>query len=342
MSNCYSNYFDLIYDLKNKGQVSAPRGMKVHELIDVHLEIKSNNTLISIPSIRDVVDTETNEGKYLRAEFVWYMSGTRTTSFISQYGSMWDRIKNKFPENDEENSLVNSNYGYQVFYKPPVKEIPKRTKEVVYTSMFNWVLGELNRDRDSRKAIIQYTIPSIYREGVSDFTCTQNQQFLIRDDVLYNIVHIRSSDAVLGLTFDIPWWDFVGQLVAKETKSNYSKMNINIGSSHFYERNENVIDKLLNISNSDAMIKSLIFKNNIDDLIDVGKELHGEFKSNSYKVTVMENYFWSIFKHKHFSYSNILSSLCNIYVTRLIDENVDKETLDYFNYKIFDAVFNII
>ena len=345
MNNCYSSYFNLIFDLEKKGQISAPRGMKVYELIDVHLEIDNNKTLLSVPTVRDVVNPETSEGKYLRAEFVWYMSGTRTTSFISRYGSMWDKLKNKFPENDKENRLVNSNYGYQVFYKFPFKDIPKGSLETVYYSMFDWVLQELHRDRDSRKAVIQYTIPSIYREGVSDFTCTQNQQFLIRNNTLYNIVHIRSSDAVLGLTFDIPWWDFVGQLVASETKSNYFKLNVNIGSSHFYERNEDVIDKLIEFSNPHDHVKSLVFKNNIGNLIDIGKEFEKEFdykfKYNTSLNSRMKNYFWSIFECMHWSYAEALSNLCNIYVTGLTDENTDKETLDYFNSKIFNAVFDI-
>lgn len=270
-------YKKLLKKIDIEGIVSAPRDLTIKELIGERLDISDNNVLVNCPVIRDVLDPFSKAGIYLRAEFIWYMAGLLDPAYISYFGKMWDRLRNpgchEFSYTLGEmitktEGLVNSNYGYQVFYKPVLEEkfYDKINNIPIYysyeNSSFKWIISELNKDRDSRKAIIQYTLPNIYYKGVKDFTCTQNQHFLIRENKLYNIVTIRSSDAIKGLTFDLPWWDFVGQAVARITGAVYSDMCVNIGSSHYYSTNKELVEKLIN--SEDFKMKKLILRSNFD------------------------------------------------------------------------------
>ena len=250
-------YFELLRNLNNNGKVYSPRNIPVKELINEHLEIPSNRCLISIPGIRDVIDPTTKEGKYLRAEFVWYMSKNLDTNYISNYTNVWSKIVNPaYPEFKDRQNCVNSNYGYAIFRNVfDIRDtfIHSTNNNMKYIYYLHYVLYCLSNDEFSRQAIIPYTDNVIYNNGVRDFTCTQNQHFLIRDNKLYSIVCLRSSDAIKGLTFDIPWWSFVSQLVAQYFDINEINLSVNIGSSHYYMSDSKLVDDIL--ANNNTLFK---------------------------------------------------------------------------------------
>jgi len=335
------NYLDLLQAITEQGYVTQPRGLKISELICEQLFISKNNVLMNCPGIRNVTNEKTKEGQYLRAEFVWYMSGSLKTNFISQYGKMWEKLGNEFNDKNELNGDINSNYGYQVFQKPVTEFLHILVgKNNIGTakSSFEWVVDEFNRDPDTRKAIIQYTWPVIYMEGVKDFTCTQTQHFLYREKQLFNLVHIRSSDAIKGLTFDIPWWDFVGQCVARKLNFEYNKMRVIIGSSHIYSNDMPLVEKLLDsetfnfdsmILRSDADIKS--------KLLDVILKIE-DLLTDENDLKLLNSIITTPYKNDNIDFIYALILLCGFYVTnKKLTES--KSIMDDLNNRIFDAVF---
>ncbi|MGZ7196727.1 hypothetical protein ACXWOC_11115, partial [Streptococcus pyogenes] len=72
---------------------------------------------------------------------------------------------------------------------------------------------ELIEKPDSRRAIMIYTRPSMQvdfeRDGMSDFMCTNNVQYLIRDGRVHAIVNMRSNDVVFGFRNDYAWQKYV-------------------------------------------------------------------------------------------------------------------------------------
>jgi thymidylate synthase len=311
-------YIKLLQELNTNGLEVSPRSKNVKELIDVKFYVDNNETLINLPEIRDVVDQNTKEGQYLRAEFVWYMSGNIKPDFISLYGSMWKNLTNKFNENDSLNGMINSNYGTHVFYLSPTLGHDNNEK---ITNQFDWVLNELIHDRDSRKAIIQYVWPPIYMTGVRDFTCTQNQHFFIRNDRLINLINIRSSDAIKGLTFDIPWWDFVGQALAQQLNITYENMVVNIGSSHYYDSDNTLVENIIN--NSDKFNRKKLLINSFDCI--------SENTTNLYDYII--NYYKNVYNNAH-----INDNYTNEQVNNIVNNNIGKNKLDIDNINSIDII----
>lgn len=351
MSNWYVN---LLEQIKNNGTVSAPRGKQIHELINASMTIESNE-IISLEGIRDVANAHTNEGKYLRAEFIWYMSGRLKVDYISKFGSMWAKLVNNIElSHDASNNIakdinrqVNSNYGYHVFYKdatfPITFENLRGDKKFRNPSMFEYVCEELNRDRDSRKAIIQYTWPIIYFDGVNDFTCTQNQHFMIRNNELINIINIRSSDAIKGLTFDVPWWSIVGQMVAQKLNCKYGKMIVNMNNSHFYDSDIKLIDNILE-NKEKLQLKSLVLKD-FETIKQRMIEIYDELRVMCETCHLDKNKYDKIFSS---DFRRVLPEFDSISLIMVISSAIveiisciPNIELDRVNDKVFNSIFDI-
>lgn len=341
-------YVVLLDALNTHGIETSPRNKDIKELIDVTLKINDNEVLMSLPGIRDITNATTKEARYFRAEFIWYMSGSLETQFISKFGSMWSKLVNKFDNVDEDsafaklNTRVNSNYGYHVFHK--VASFPLSVDSTDGRSMFYWVCDELNKDRDSRKAIIQYTWPIIYNDGVNDFTCTQNQHFLIRNGELINIVNIRSSDAIKGLTFDIPWWDIVGQLVANATGSTYNKMVVHINSSHYYKSDDALVSNILNNRDKFEMkqLKLRACDEIQNNLIETYLRLKRYYSEKFEDTEYISHWLNDEIDFDKCDIIMLIQIICLMHVTlsNALDEyEIKTGMLETFNNMIFDSIF---
>ena len=99
------------------------------------------------------------------------------------------------------------------------------------------VVEELTLDPLSRRAVA--TIYSGHRDlgdPSHDIPCTLSLQFLIRDETLWLVVSMRSSDAYLGLPYDVAQFTAVGHAVATAVRVPFAGLTINCGSSHIYEK----------------------------------------------------------------------------------------------------------
>lgn len=355
-----NTYVDLVNDIRTNGLTSSPRGQEVKELLFKDLRVTNSETIIN-SMFRNTHDYTTPEGKYLRAEFMWYMSGNLNPDYIARFGKMWDKLRN--PNNDHEgvtyetkifSGKVNSNYGYHVFWKP-VTEAPIFRYQLLwsyYNSPFQYVVDSLTRDIYSRQAIIQYTLSNIYGKDIKDFTCTQNQHFLVREGKLYNLIHIRSSDAVKGLTFDIPWWDIVGQFLAKVLDVQYSDMLVHIGSAHYYERDYDLIDNLLKMG---VKWDRLVLKDEstlVDNLGEVSNSIAEYFTiaypDSKQEITRMLNF---IDKQRSLGLSsdNVVSEyiiptylyVAQKFVSLATRYNIDTSICELYNNLFFNSVFDI-
>ena len=92
------------------------------------------------------------------------------------------------------------------------------------------------RDPSSRRAVA--TIYSGHRDlgdESRDIPCTLSLQFIIRAETLWLVVSMRSSDAYLGLPYDVAQFTTVGHAVATAVSVPFAGLTINCGSSHIYE-----------------------------------------------------------------------------------------------------------
>lgn len=340
LNNNIQSYPELIKHLTHIDNIATPRNLEIKEELDVKIEVKNNEVLISCPGIRDLTDRNAKPAEYLAAEFVWYMSGDRTTDFISNFGSMWSKLTNTYSNvyktlSIPTDGLVNSNYGYSVFYKSVYdKLIYDNNNNVadVYDaeiSPYTYVYNELRKDINSRKAIIQYTQNNIYLKGTADFTCTQTQHFVVRNNYLYNMINIRSSDVIKGLTFDMPWWDFVGQLLAMDLNINYYGMSINIGSSHLYKTDyelaHNISESVVNMKTLKLKNKNDIINNLINFILPLYEEYMYTYIPDCEQMTVLD----------------LITTCCYFIVNHYKTDGMTKDAINALNFKLFDCIFDI-
>jgi thymidylate synthase len=97
------------------------------------------------------------------------------------------------------------------------------------------VIDKLNYDRNTRQAVMM-----IWRRNpplMKDIPCVTSIQWLIRDDKIYTIVNMRSSDVGMGLPYDMLTFTCMTMDIASYLNEpvELGKCYINAGSRHIYE-----------------------------------------------------------------------------------------------------------
>ena len=193
-----------------------------------------------LPTIRFEPDglIEGSSEKYLQNEFNWYKS--QDLCIKNHLGIEENPIWKNCASDD---GYVNSNYGWCVFSKDNY-------------SQFDNALNSLLKDKESRRAVIIYTRPNIHVEqcdnvhAKQDMMCTTYTDFLIRDNKLIMIVHMRSNDVWYGLRYDLAWQQHVYNKMYDSLKEKYDDLlegyiYWNCDSLHMYKSSVDKIKKFL-------------------------------------------------------------------------------------------------
>jgi len=227
-------YTDLLGELHDYPEYeSAPRGMLIREHLNVHLSVTDPLSNMFKNPVRSTPK------KYLAGELLWYFSGRNDVEFISKYSKFWEKIANS-------DGTCNSAYGYQLW---GIKN------EFGYTE-WQWALGSLLNDKDTRQAIVRFNKPMHSFDGNRDFVCTLNGVFQIRDDKLNLFISMRSSDAIKGLTFDFPFFSLLQQMMRLQLLNEYPDLEIGsldmvLNSSHIYESDFELVNNMLDAADID-------------------------------------------------------------------------------------------
>lgn len=200
---------------------------------------------------------------YQTNELEWFISQSRNVedlrSFAGFIPKIWKDIKN-------ENNIINSNYGWCCLSEEN-------------GSQFVNAMQHLEKDKNSRRAIMIYNRPSMHTDWCSyriipktttricgqwhhlspnqykmirgDFMCCQNNHFIIRDNKLIMTVHMRSLDAVYGYNADYIWFDWIFNKAIQYLKKTYEdlergEMVIYADSVHVYEKHYEDLNKEAN------------------------------------------------------------------------------------------------
>ena len=162
---------------------------------------------------------------YANRELEWYLSESLNVNDIPGGApTIWKQVSSK-------DGLINSNYGWCIF---------SSDNNYQYQNVFS----ELKRHKDSRRALMIYTRPEMWKDynkdGMSDFMCTSTVHVLIRNDTLIYIVNQRSCDAVYGYKNDMFWHRYVYNKLFDDLSKYYhlqkSPIIHQVGSLHVYER----------------------------------------------------------------------------------------------------------
>lgn len=226
-------YNQLSLMLRNTAQYTAsPRGMKVKETLGVSFTIKNPRRRWIYNSARGF------KHQYAIAEALWYLTGNDSTEWISYYAPFWRDIS-------DDGTTANSAYGARIF-KPHRRIADGRF------SQWDWVKSELQRDPDSRRAVIHIKNPLDSIDAVKDVPCTLALQFLIRDEALHLVVNMRSSDLILGIANDVPAFTILQELMALELGVSLGEYIHVSNSLHVYERHWDMLDQICDPDNMSA------------------------------------------------------------------------------------------
>lgn len=195
-------------------------GVKTIEIINAFFEADK-------PSIFGTVNND-----YVERELKWYKSMSLNVNDIpGGPPQIWKQVAT-------EDGRINSNYGWCIYSEEN-------------GSQFANVLEELVTNPFSRRANMIYTRPSMHtdynKDGMSDFMCTNNVQYFIREGQLHASVYMRSNDAVFGYKNDYAWQRYVQEqlliAICNRTGAAYGlgKLFWNVGSLHVYERHFDLV-----------------------------------------------------------------------------------------------------
>jgi thymidylate synthase len=155
--------------------------------------------------------------QYARREWEWYLEATRSIESIKDHAKIWSMIQ-------DENSEVNSNYGWQW----------NRSNQIDY------VINELKRDKNSRRAVLTIFDAKENHIFKKDTPCTISIHFDIEDNRLNMNVVMRSNDLVYGFCNDQYCFSMLMQLIS-------SKLNLECGEYHHFVHNMHIYEKHFNI-----------------------------------------------------------------------------------------------
>ena len=196
-------------------------GVKMVELLGISIKLNPNQPILNFGK------KKSNEA-YIKKELDWYLSQDLNVYPMMKDVKIWTEVADK-------DGYINSNYGWCIF------------SEANY-SQYDFVLEELNRNRESRRACMIYNRPSMtidynYR-GRSDYICTNYVQCFIRKGKLEYHIHQRSCDMVFGFFNDFAWHCYVYNRLVKDLNVSVGNILYIIDSFHVYERHFPILTEI--------------------------------------------------------------------------------------------------
>lgn len=221
MNSIYNEICNIL--IYNPDFIVGPRGLETRELVNARIILK-DPTLSVINLVSRNIDM-----KYLAGELAFYLSGSNNLSFIKHYSSFWEKIS-------DDGLTVNSAYGKRLFMDQHNGQ-----------SQYSYALAQLINDKDTRKAVMFISGPDMSLIGSSDNVCTNELQFMIRDNKLHMFTTMRSNDIWFGLTYDVVFFTFIQRLVLVTLKHTYPTLELgeyihDARSLHVYSRNYDAIN----------------------------------------------------------------------------------------------------
>lgn len=236
---------------------SSPRGQPCREKLDYSFRVLSpdaNPIITRDPKRNNTIAT------YTAKEVELYDSCTNSATDFGKASKFWLSLANP-------DGTVNSAYGHLIWSKEShgsdfeqkevcVQPSSKIGEGALYRTMpvrrtpWEWAKQSLIADKDTRQAILRFSLPEHQWVGNKDQTCTMHGNFLIRNDQLHLSVVMRSNDLTLGLVYDLPWFCSLMDKMVDELKYYYPNLTKGqythtVHSLHIYEKNEEMVKKML-------------------------------------------------------------------------------------------------
>ena len=182
---------------------------------------------------------------YTAKEVQLYDSCTNSAEDFGKASKFWLSLANP-------DGTVNSAYGHLIWSKHSAGSDFEGAGGVRRTP-WEWAKESLIADKDTRQAILRFSLPEHQWVGNKDQVCTLHGNWLIRNDQLHLSIVMRSNDLTLGLVYDLCWFCGLMDKMMEELKSTYPNLTKGhythtVHSLHIYERDEEKVKKMLGLN----------------------------------------------------------------------------------------------
>jgi thymidylate synthase len=199
-------------NLIRHGETVGPRGKGTRELLNQQLLIEdSARCLIDVPARK-------LNYRFAVAEWLWMMFGRSDVATIAQYNS-------QLMHYSDDGVWFTGAYGPHL------------------CGQWYRALTKLRQDTWTRQAVIE--IPRPRHLNTKDEPCTLSLHFLARWGHLHCIATMRSSDAWLGLPYDVFNFAMIQNCLAGQLGLQRGWLSMNLGSSHLYDEHVDAAETLL-------------------------------------------------------------------------------------------------
>jgi thymidylate synthase len=211
-------FLQMYRDVAN-GLEIFPRDLRCREVTDYMFQLDMSDDFITNFKARKMNLT------YAMEEFKWYLGADKFDTSIEQYATMWQKIR-------QPDGSYFSNYGQYIF-----------------PDQFMFVIDELSRDPDSRRASIVLLKPEHLFRNNKDIVCTYAINFRIRRMKLDMTVLMRSNDVIFGTTNDVFCFSMLYRMIfaimAERSTLRPGTYSHFTNSLHVYERHFDMIEQIL-------------------------------------------------------------------------------------------------
>jgi len=224
--NLNTAFIEELKRIHSDGSLVRSRGSSQKEILFTQIEITDPTQLdIQVPERKF-------NSRYATIEWLWYLSADPSVTNIGKFAKIWRDIQ-------DDNGEVESNYGNYIF-----------------EDQWEWVIGELSSDKDSRRATIAINQPYHKDKNIKDYPCTQYLHFFIRDNQLHMGSYMRSNDVIFGFCNDIFTFCLFQQLMFNELSKTYPELSLgkyshSAGSLHVYSHHFDMMDSILDIKHEE-------------------------------------------------------------------------------------------
>ena len=216
---------------------SAPRGQPILEKTDYTFRVEN-------PKSEPIKTLDENRNKtielYTQKEMDLYNSGSNLLQDFAKASSFWKKIANP-------DQTVNSAYGHLIWFN---KSQGHKRFENTSRTPWQWAKESLIKDKDTRQAVMSFSLPEHKWLGNKDQVCTLHGNWLIRDDKLNLSIVMRSNDLSKGLVYDLSWFVSLIEKMVNELRPYYP--NLQVGhythtahSIHIYKKDIPQMKKMI-------------------------------------------------------------------------------------------------
>lgn len=196
----FTNYTKMLQQCIQHGKQKAD----TKSIGNVLFSFGIHNKLLVFPEKRMGLTTYLS---YALAESAWYMSRDRKVDWISNYGPIWKNMV-------DDNGLVNSNYGYQLYNN-------------------NDLTRKLELDKPMYYNILTYE----NSKSTTDVPCNNYVVARLTPSGLHMYSLARSIDLIYGLPFDMIALQAFGYILLQQQRINsyVSNVTFEIIDAHIYD-----------------------------------------------------------------------------------------------------------